>query len=89
MMVRMWSKGNIPSLLVGVQTCKVTMEINMVVPWKVGNLSTLRPSYTTLRNMPKGCSILQQYCRMLAHVIVALFILSRNWKQPKCPSAEE
>jgi hypothetical protein len=32
--VRMWSKGNTPLLLVGVQTCTATMEIHIVFSQK-------------------------------------------------------
>jgi hypothetical protein len=32
MLVKMWSKENIHLLLVGLQTCRATKEINMAVP---------------------------------------------------------
>ena len=32
---RIWGKGNTPSLLVGVQTCTATLEINMVISQKI------------------------------------------------------
>ena len=60
MLVRMWSKGNTPLLLVGVQTSTATMEINMVVPQKMGNQFISRPRYTTLGHIPKGLYILPQ-----------------------------
>ena len=44
MLVRLWSKGNTPPLLVGVQAGTTTLEINLEVPQKAGNSSTLRPS---------------------------------------------
>jgi hypothetical protein len=62
MLARMWSKGNIPLLLVGVQTSIATMEINTLVSQKIGNQFISRPSYTTLEHIPKGCSILPQGC---------------------------
>ena len=34
----MWSKGNMAPLLVGMQTCTATMEINMVLAKKIGNV---------------------------------------------------
>ena len=34
MLEKMWSKENTPPLLVGVQTCTVTLEINLVVSQK-------------------------------------------------------
>ena len=43
MFVRMWSKGNIPALLVGVKTYIVSMEINMMALQRVGILFNLKP----------------------------------------------
>lgn len=36
MLSRMWNKGNISPLLLGVQTYTVTMEINITVAQKLG-----------------------------------------------------
>lgn len=40
MLVTIWSMGNTSSLLVGVQTCIATLEINLVVSQKNWNNST-------------------------------------------------
>jgi hypothetical protein len=40
MLVRKWSKGNTPPLLVGLQTGTIILEINLAVPQKTGNSST-------------------------------------------------
>ena len=53
-------KKNTLLLLMGVQTCTATMEINMAIPQKIESLSTSRPIYTTLGHIPKGRSILPQ-----------------------------
>jgi hypothetical protein len=37
MVMRMWIKGNIPPLLVGVHTCTITKEMNVGVPENVGD----------------------------------------------------
>jgi hypothetical protein len=55
MLVRMWRKRNTPSLLVGLQTGTITLAINLVVPQKIGNNSSSRPSYTVPGHIPKGC----------------------------------
>ena len=55
-----WSKENISLLLMGVQTCPVTLGINMAVSQLIGNQSTSKPSYTTLGHKLKGCSIIPQ-----------------------------
>lgn len=44
-------KRNTPPFLVGVQTCTTTMEINMVVPEKIWNQTTLRYSYLAYAQM--------------------------------------
>jgi len=41
MLVRMWRKGNLPTLLVGMQTGAATLEKSMEVPQKVENRATL------------------------------------------------
>jgi hypothetical protein len=40
MLARMWRKMNTPPLMVGLQTGTTTLEINLVVPQKIGNSST-------------------------------------------------
>ena len=60
MLERMWSKGNIPPLLVGIQTCTAILEISIVVSQKFGNQYTSRSSDTTLGHIPKGYSIIPQ-----------------------------
>jgi hypothetical protein len=85
MQARMWSKS---SLLVEVQTCTITLEINLVISQKTENSSTLRPSNTTLEHTKRCCSNIPQR-HMLPMFIAALFIIARNWKQPRCSSTEE
>ena len=46
MLERMWRKRNTSPLLVGLQTCTTTLEINLAISQKTGNISTSRPSYT-------------------------------------------
>jgi hypothetical protein len=79
-------------LELGVQTCKTTMEINTVVPQKIENQSTLRPSYTTPRYIPKECSALPRghLLHNIANIsYIALFIIARNRRQPGCPSTQQ
>ena len=42
------------------QTGTTTLEINLEVPPKIGNISTWRPSYTTLRHSPRRCPTMLQ-----------------------------
>jgi hypothetical protein len=88
MLVRMWSKGNTSLLLVEVKTCSTTLETNLEVPQKIGNSSTARPIHTTLAMYLKDALPYQKdMCSTM--FIAALFIIDRNWKQPRCPSVKE
>ena len=49
-------------LRVVMQTCIVNMEINMAIPQKIGNQSTLRLSYTILGFIPRGHLLKQIFC---------------------------
>lgn len=81
----MWSMGSILPLLVEVQTCTGPMKIKMLVPQKIGNWTSSRPSYMTLGHIPKGWYIwLQGHLLSNAH---GIFI--HNFQQCRCPSTEE
>ena len=54
MLERMWRNGNPLALLVGMQTGVATLENSVEVPQKIKNITTLRASNSTARNMPKG-----------------------------------
>jgi hypothetical protein len=45
---------------VGLQTGTTTLEIHLMLPQKIGNSSTWRPSYTTLGHIPKRCPTIPQ-----------------------------
>jgi hypothetical protein len=60
MQVKMRNKGNTPTLLVGVQTCTTTLELNLVVFQKIDSSSTLRPRYTTPEYIPKRFTTIPQ-----------------------------
>jgi hypothetical protein len=47
MLTRMWRKGNIPPLLVGLQPGTNTLEINLGVPQKIGHSTTGRSCNTS------------------------------------------
>jgi hypothetical protein len=56
MLDRLWRKRNTPPLLVGQQAGKTTLEIKLVVPEKIGNSFTLRPSYNSTGHISKNYS---------------------------------
>jgi hypothetical protein len=63
MLVKLWSKGNTTPVLVGVQTCTTTLEINFAVSQTFGNSSKSKSSYTIILapgHIPKRCSIILQ-----------------------------
>ena len=57
---RLWSKGNTPPLLVGVQAGTATLEISMAVSQKIGSQFPSRHSNTTLGHIPKRWTIIPQ-----------------------------
>ena len=74
MLVRMWSKGNTPALLMRVQTSTSMLEINLMFSQKTGK--------------PQDSDIpLMVYTQKM--LIAPLFIIARNRKQPRCSSTEE
>ncbi|ERE82814.1 hypothetical protein H671_2g7168 [Cricetulus griseus] len=77
MLERMWRKGNTPLLLVGMQTHTATLEISMVVPQENGIQSTSRSSNSTLRHIPKRCTIIQPGY-LLNHVHSSIICNSQN-----------
>ena len=66
MLMRIWSKGSSPPLLVEVQTSIATLKIIMVGFQKIRNRCTSRPSNTTLEYILEGCTLIPQghlfYC---------------------------
>ena len=60
MLEGMWNEGNTHPLLVGMQTCAATLEINMAASQKIGNQSNPRPRNNTVGHIP-------QVCRFIPH----------------------
>ena len=88
MLERMQSKRNIPPLLVGVQNCTGTLEINMVVSQKWGINLSQDPAIPFLDMYPKDADPFHKdiFSTMF---IRALFILTRIWKQLYCLSTPD
>jgi hypothetical protein len=63
------------------------MEISVAVPQDNRTLPQNSP-IPTLRYIPKGHFSLPQ-SHLLKKFIAVLFIMARNWKQPRCPSTDE
>lgn len=77
------NRGSTLSLLVGMQTCIATMEINMAAHQKI------RTSYSTSGCISKRDALLYHKDICLVMVISNSFMIDGNWKQPRFPSKEE
>ena len=66
MLVRMWRKGNPPTLLMGMQADAATLENSMEVPQKVENRATVRSSNCTTGYLPQRykCSDLKGHLHL-------------------------
>jgi hypothetical protein len=82
---KMWRKRNTPPLLVELQAGKTTLEISLTIPQKTGHEDPVIP---LLGIYPKDdlTNNKDTYSTMF---IAALFIIARNWKEPRCPSTEK
>jgi hypothetical protein len=79
----MWSKREHSTIADGSAT---TLEISLAVSQNIGNSSTSRPSYTT-HGTKYGSPYHKDACS--AMFVAALFVITKNWKQPRCPTAKE
>ena len=70
-------------MLVGLQTGTTTLEINLAVFQKIVSLQ-VNSSY-----IAPGHALTYNKDMCFTMLIAALFIITRNWKQPRCPSTEE
>ena len=87
MLDRLWRKGNIPTLLVGMYVGAATMENSVEVPQKTKNRITYDPAIPLLGLYSDKTIIQQDICTSM--FIAALFTIAKTWKQPKCPSTDE
>jgi hypothetical protein len=69
---------------VGLQAGTTTLEISLAVPQKIGHSTTGGSSNTTPEEAP---TYNKDICSTM--FIAALFILARNWKEPRCLSRKE
>ena len=77
MLEKMWSKGNNHPLLVGMQTCAITLEISVAVSQKIGSQPTSRPSNIAVGQIPKRHSIVSQG-HVLNYVYRSIICNSQN-----------
>ena len=88
MLAIMWSKWNTLPSLMGAQMCIVSLEINMVVSQEDENHLPQDPAMPLLGIYTKDVSsYYRDTCSTM--FIAALFIIARNWKQPRYPSMDK
>jgi hypothetical protein len=88
MLARMWRKRNIPPLLAGLQTGTTTLEIRLVVPRKLDIVLPEDPAIPLLGIYPEDVSACNKDT-LSTMFIASLFIVARNWKEPRCFLTEE
>ena len=85
----MWRRGNPSALLAGMQTGAAPVENSMEFPQKI-KYGTAYDSVITLVGIyPKKLKTLIRKNICTPMFITVLVIITKLWKQPKCPSWEE
>ena len=88
MLERVWRKGNLLTLLVGMQTSTATMENSVEIPLKKLEIELpYYPEILLLDIHTEETRTERDTCTTM--FITALFIIARTWKQPRWPSADE
>ena len=70
------------------QTDTTTLVINLMLPQKIGIVLPEDPAILLLGIYPKDAPLYHKDTCFIM-VIASLFIIARNWKQPRCPSTKE
>ena len=83
MLERVWRKGNPLTLLVGMQASTATIS----TVWRFLKKLPYDPAIPLLGIHTKETRSERDMCT--PRFITALFITTRTWKQPRCPSADE
>ena len=86
MLKRVWRKGNLLTLLVGMHTGTAIMESSVKIPLETGNRTAIWPSspaagHTNVTRLERDT------CTLM--FITPLFTIARKWKQPWRPLADE
>ena len=89
MLERLWGKGNLSTLLVGMQTGAAIVENSMEFPQKLKMELPFDPAIPPLGLYPKNLETPIQKNVSTPMFLEALFTIAKSWKQPKCPSVNE
>ena len=85
----MWRIENRSALLVGMLACVATMESSMEIPQKLKMDLPFDPVIPLLGIYLKEPNTLIRKNISIPMFIKVLFIITKIWKQPKCPSVDE
>ena len=89
-LLRMWRTGDSRALLVGMQTGAATVENSMEFPLKIKKIKLpFDPMIPFLGKYTKKPETLIWKNLCTPVFTVALFTITKIWKQPKCPSIDE
>ena len=81
----MWRKGNLLTLLVGIQTGTANMENSVEIPLKTGNRTAIWPGNLTAGHVHWG----NQNWNRHIHPSIHSSTIYNSWKQLRCPLADE
>jgi hypothetical protein len=88
MLAKMWRKRKSPLLLEGLQACTTTLEISLSALRKLAIILPEDAAIPLLCIFPMDAPTYKENtCSTM--FIVALFIIPRSWKEPRCPSTEK
>ena len=87
MLERVWRKGNLLTLLVGMQTSTATMENSVEILKTLEIELPYDPAIPLLGMHTEETRRERDACTPM--FIAALFVVARTWKQPRCPSTDE
>ena len=87
MLKRVWRKGNLLTLLVGMHTGTATMKSSVEIPLKTGNRTAIWPSSPSVIWHTNVTRLERDTCTLM--FITPLFTIARTWKQPWRPLADE
>ena len=88
MLERVWRKGKLLTLLVGVYIERATIENSMQVLKRLKIELPYDPAISLLGTNSEETIIQKHTCTQMFVDASALFTIARTWKQPKCPVTE-
>lgn len=89
MLVRMYSHSNSHTLLMELQNGIATLEDSLLVSYKTKHIFTIGSSTHTPWYLSRWLKNLHAHKTCTWMCAAALFIISKTWKQPLCPSVGE